>query len=118
MRASLGARPSPARPASAPAGSGVAGAAYIPHSAALPEPVSLNMMRLVNANEGGGGSGADGARPTSADHDFLVEVSPESLAFLRSFGELGLNVVSVFGGAAARLVEVAAGGGRQGARGC
>ncbi len=62
-----------------------------------PGPTALNMMRLVNAVEG---SGVGSAAAAKAGHDFVVEVSPDSIAFLRSFGEMALNVVSVFGGEA------------------
>jgi hypothetical protein len=70
-------------------------------SGSMSGPTALNMMHLVNAAEGGaGGAGAGGAGGSAvkAGHDFVVEVSPDSLAFLRSFGEMALNVVSVFGG--------------------
>ncbi len=54
-------------------------------------------MRLVDPLDvSGAGAGAHSDK--RSDNDFVVEVSPESLEFLRSFGELGLNVVSVFGG--------------------
>jgi hypothetical protein len=48
-------------------------------------------MRLVDAAEAAGAAGT--RRP-----EFQVQVNPEATAFLRRFGECGLNVVSVFGG--------------------
>ena len=76
-----------------------AGVAATPKAdASTPACTSLNMMRLVDPLDSAEAVIRREIVGKRSENDFVVEVSRESLDFLRSFGELGLNVVSVFGG--------------------
>lgn len=66
-------------------------------SSLLPAPAShagvLNLLYLRDSPPESDGGSSEGT-------DFTVGVSPPAVAFLHQLGDIGLNIVSVFGGMA------------------